>query len=352
MVGIIGDPHFRENFPYGDYLPDKRKKEWGEIKNTIIESFADCDTIVFMGDNFHAKHNPSQVVREFTEFVERFGDKKIFIIAGNHEKFADGRTAVDYLGEINHPNWHIVTDLVFSYPIDHGISFTFCPYFFRQELGAQDYEEATNKLIEKFTGFTEGEWKNEKRILFVHHAVSETIANAQQVATDFFNEIVLPKKLLEKKFDFVVAGHIHKHGDYGKTLMTGNIFTDEIGEMEKFVWKLDEKTMEVTPIKLPVRPIWGLSNPSIDELISITPNRSIVKLLFTEKQDISIEEYKKILNKFDAHILVEQYPRERKKLVEEDVDILDLGIKKLLSIYAKQRKVDEKKLLNAWNTIQ
>ena len=109
MYGIIGDPHFRESLPYGDHLPGKRQKEWDRVLATIVKELEDCDTIVFMGDNFNTKNKHSSVVRHFTEYVEKFRGKRIIILAGNHEKLADGRTAIDYLKEIHNPDWHIVT---------------------------------------------------------------------------------------------------------------------------------------------------------------------------------------------------------------------------------------------------
>lgn len=100
MIGIIGDLHFKEDLRYADYVTDRRKPEIKKVLDTIVENFVDCDRVVFLGDNFDIKNPSNQVIRAFTEFVERFTGKELFILAGNHEKTADGKTAIDYLQEI------------------------------------------------------------------------------------------------------------------------------------------------------------------------------------------------------------------------------------------------------------
>ena len=60
---------------------------------------------------------------------------------------------------------------------------------------------------------------------------------------------------------------------------------------------------------------------------------------------------KKKLKKFDAYILLEQFPNERKKVHFEE-GMLEFDIEKLLETYAKIKKVDIRKLKVAFELIK
>lgn len=69
------------------------------------------------------------------------------------------------------------------------------------------------------------------------------------------------------------------------------------------------------------------------------------------KKGTKIGPLKEKLKKFDAYLLLEQYPRERKKVHFEE-GMLEFSTEKLLEIYAKEREVDVKKLMLAWDIIK
>lgn len=339
MIGIIGDLHFRQDLAYADYVADRREGERKQILDFIVEQFSDCDQIVFLGDQFHIKHNPNQVVRAFTEFVERFSGKEIFMISGNHDKLANGQTAIDYLREIKNPQWHIITNKVEKFG-----DMVFCPYFYKNELGSQTNEEGTAKLLDMLP---------EGKILFTHHAISDTLTDGG-TNTNLFQEIVFPKTTLEQRYSWIVGGHIHKPGRYGKTIVAGSIFTAEVGELEKFIWKINENEIEQIP--LPVRPIEKLENPEIEtlgNLALLSPHR-IIKVIFDRiKPNLqAMDTYREILKKFDAYTLIEQYPHERRQVSWSEGEALDFSITNLLHLYAKERKVDESKLMAGWELIK
>lgn len=345
-IGIIGDAHFRPYLRYAEYTPDRREQEKKAVLDTIVDAFTDCDTIVFMGDNFDVKNNPSSVIKDFTNFVERFEGKEVYILAGNHEKSADGRTAIDYLKEIKNPKWHIITKTIEAI---NGM--VFCPYFFKEELDCKTPEEATAKVLEGLPG---GD------ILFCHHAIADTLTISGQ-STTLFPEVVLPRSIIEQKFKAAVGGHIHKPGVYGnKILVTGCVFSNEVGDVEKFAWKIDTDNLgqDVSPFEqypLPIRPIVKIVNPRPEHLEgdAIKNPHRIVKI---EVSDPALKPFiiqiKEIARKFDAYILIEQYPNERKKMDVEQGAIMDYSVEQLLMLYAKQKKVDEVKLLNAWEIVK
>jgi predicted phosphodiesterase len=331
----IGDLHFKENLGYCDLISDKRIGEKKEILNFIVENSNDCETVVFLGDQFNARNNTSEVIREFTEFIERFNGKEIYIILGNHEKTGNGRSALDFLKEINNPNWHIITNKV-----EHINGFTFCPYFHKSELGVETDSEGTKKVMESLIG---GD------ILFTHFAISDTITTSG-CQTNIFEEILLPKKELEGKYKLLVAGHIHKPQKNGNTIIAGSIFTNEVGEDKKSIFKINIENFDVEEIKIPGRSIFKFENPSEEQLSQISKN-SIVKIVLTEKKEpIEIEIIKEKLREFDGSILFENYPNERTK-VHFEKDILDFDIEKMLELYSETKKVDLNKLKIAWKLI-
>ncbi len=59
---------------------------------------------------------------------------------------------------------------------------------------------------------------------------------------------------------------------------------------------------------------------------------------------------KKELERIEMNTILEQYPKTRKKTHAKG-DLLNLSVKDLLKIYAKERKVDEKKLFSALELI-
>jgi len=298
-----------------------------------------------MGDNFNTKNNTSKTIKDFVSFVERFNGKEVFILAGNHEKFGDGKSAIDFMKELkSKADWHIITTEPLTVSL-HEKQLLFVPYYSKNELGVGTNEEAANVMMDIIKSQVAPQ--KTSNMLFLHQTISGFDAGG--TLTDMFNEIVLPQKKLEKIFEIIVCGHIHNPSVSGKTLMTGSVFTNEVGEHEKFIYIIDEKTYKTTHIKLPCRPIIKIENPSINDLNGIDP-QSIVKVVLTKKtKDIEIIRSK--LDSFAAHLLVEQYPNKRKK-IDFGNNLLDFNIVDLLKTYAKERTVDEKKLLLAWDMIK
>lgn len=342
-IGIIGDTHFKDFLSYADYISDRRLAEKKEILDFIVKSFEDCGLIVFLGDNFHSKNNSSETNREFVEFIERFGDKEVYIISGNHEKKGDGKTAIDFLGEVKKKNWHIFTrpssiefvwknsDVGPSTQPKSAYKLDFLPYMLNSELGVENSEEATKHIMDHLTG---GD------ILFTHHNITGTSFNG--ISTDTLKGVVLDKDELEKKYKLIIAGDIHVPQQYGNVIIAGSLFTSEVGELEKFIWKVDGN-MKVEKLKVPARPIYKLTNPTPIQLTKL-PKNAIVKIIVTDK-NISIEELKVVADGLDAYLIIEDYPNERAKMHIEQ-GAIDFNIESLLKLYAEAKNVDYQKLIH------
>lgn len=336
MIGIISDLHFKPNLSYSDYVEDNRKGEEKEILDFIVKSLKGCNKIVFVGDLLNGRNNSSEVLRRLVRFIERFEDKNIYIISGTHEKSADGRTSLDFLKEIKNPKWKIITDKVEE--IDGMV---FCPTFTKPELKAKNNEDGRKKLMKMLP---------DGNILFTHYSISGSHTSGG-VSTDIFDEIVLDRKGISKKYNLVVSGHIHSP-DYDKNIViTGSIFMNEVNEDRKSIWMINENNYAVKEIKVPGRNILKIENPTDNDFKEIEKS-SIVKVILTDpKLKCKINDIKEKLKKFDAFILLEQFPKERKKIHFEE-GMLEFSIEELLGIYAKQKKVDIKKIKTAFELIK
>lgn len=336
-IGVIGDLHAKDFLSYSEYIPDQRIKERNDILDFIVKTFEDCDHIVLLGDIFNQKNNSSETIKEVVKFLERFNQKEVYLLSGNHEKKGDGKTAIDFLKEVNKPNWHIFTTGE-SLSIT-GLKVTFLPYLFASELGLNTSEEVSAKLIKDLEG---GD------ILFAHHAISGT--TFQGLPTELLKEPVLNKEKLEKKYKLVMAGHIHDPQEVGRTVIAGSVFTAQVGEIEKFIWKINED-LSVEKFKVPNREIHKIENPTDADLDKIKSD-SIVKVVLTKKKKEDIETFKKKLaKKFDAYLLIENYPSKRKKMHIEG-GALDFSLESLLKMYAEAREVDYQKLLKGLELIK
>jgi UDP-2,3-diacylglucosamine pyrophosphatase LpxH len=334
---IIGDLHLKEKLSYSDYVEDKRIPEKQAVINTIIEASQDCDKVVLMGDQFNSRNNSSIVIREFVNFIERFNDKDVYIIAGNHEKLGDGTSAIDFLQEIKNKKWHIVNKNIFEHD-----GLVFCPYFTNPEIGVKNNSEGIQYIMDNLPV---GD------ILFLHHSINGFVGN-NNMRTDDFSEIILPRDELEKRYKKVIAGHVHTHQIKNNTILVGSIFTNEIGDNDKFIFKLDTTNLELQSIKIPNRRLVKIENPT-EEILNNIEEYSIVKMVFSDikLKDIITRLRDIARERFDAYTIVEQYPRERKK-VHFDDGALELSLDRLLEIYSKEKKVDIDKLKKAFELIK
>jgi len=336
----VGDAHFKLDLGYADMFEDRRIEEKTEILDFIVNESKDCETVVFLGDQLDKRNNHSSVIKEFINFIERFDKKELYILLGNHESVYGERTAIDFMKEIKNKSWHVVTNKVETIG-----KYTFCPYFFKGQLKSETNEEASKKLMKELSGGDS---------LFVHHALSDS-STSSGMSTNIFDEIVLPRKELEKRYKLVVAGHVHSPSlsTNNKTIVSGSIFNQEVGETQKYIWKVDSETFKIEQIKLPGRPIYKQENPTLKDLDKLEKN-SIVKVILTKKyEDDELEEIQEKLKEFDAHIIIEDIPTQRKKMIVGGVsNILDLSLDQLLEAYAKERNIEYSKLIMGFDLIR
>jgi DNA repair exonuclease SbcCD nuclease subunit len=326
-IEIIGDLHLQFGLPYASCISDGRKAEWETVKAKIIKTSEDCQAVVLLGDLFNARHNHSSVVRELVDFLREFGDKEVHIISGNHCRYGDS-TALDFLKNIPHTNWFIYTEPKLT--LVAGQEAYMIPFVTPALLGVETKEEGVQKIIEMLP-------KDAKPLVFAHLGVAGSKIHGQSV--DFFNEIVLPKEVMEKHFWHGFYGHLHgKQMLFPSTYITGNVMSREIGDHSKSIWTYESNgtiDVEIKEIPLPVRGIYKMVWE--ENTIKDIPNNSIVKCYVTNRKT-SLEEVKRVLEPFDASIIIEQYPSERSKVHFEDGG-LDLSVESMLQKYAEAKKL-------------
>lgn len=333
---VCGDLHLKDTLSYSEYFKDKRENERKEILSFIVKQSEDCDGVIFLGDLFNAKNNTSYVNREFVNFIERFGNKELFFISGNHEKLANGNTALDFLTEIKDKNWHIFTKGI------HLVqdNLVFCPYFYSSEFGVDNNEDACKKLMKDLS---DEEFSGKDKILFAHHAVSNTKIGS--INSDFFTEIVLPQKKISSLFKQVFLGHIHSVKQIDNILYCGSVFRNEVGDENKKIFKYDGENIE--EIALPGRNIFKLENPP-DEVLEKMEKSNILKVYISDRK---YKINKELLESFDAYTIREVYEEERKVDKERMVDLQNISMEQLLDIYAKDKSIDINQLKNGFNLL-
>ncbi len=337
---LVGDLHFRPKLGYADYVSDGREAEKQNVLDQIVEISKDHDAVVFMGDNLNSRTNDSKVIKDFVAFVERFmdGGKEVVILAGNHEKHADGRSAIDFMKEVKRP-WRIISDKTEFFGL-LGTIIVFHPYLYRQEVKAQDNAEASEVIKEILP---DGD------IFVGHQTISGFSCNG--IPTEQLDEPILDADFLREKYKFSVVGHIHKSDYKDNILLTGSVFNNEINEIKKSVWSVSYENGQATTTEHPLkqRGIYKLVDPEEKDILAIEPS-NIVKVEVT-KRDTNVDALKKQLKRFDGSIVIERYPNER-ATVEIDGDLNDFSVENMLSLFAKSKGIEESILMKGFELIR
>jgi predicted phosphodiesterase len=292
------------------------------------------------------------VIRDFVEFVSSFPPEKLIIVSGNHERFGDGRTALDFLKAIDKP-WKVLTSGVSSVPVEVKreneslvVNLRFIPYQTKLDWQVETDEEAAQKMVDEI---------GQCSIVFAHHAVKHD--SVSHITTDFFNEPILDSNEMFKFTDMVVIGHIHEPKlieSNGKIfLRTGAVFTNKVDETHRSIWTIEidnEGNKKVIEHELPVRGIYKVFNPTVESLEKIS-SHSIVKIVVTDRSIDSLALKNYASERFDGSLVVESYDTERNAVTIEG-DVIDYSIEKMIHKYAEAKSMDASMLLRGYEMIR
>lgn len=333
---IIGDLHFKTELAYSEYFEDFRKEEEAAVIKKIIDESSDCQDVVLLGDQLNHKNNSSIAIDKFVKFLESFNGKNVYIIAGNHEQSSSGKTAIDFLKEVKHKSWNIFTNEVGKVG-----DMVFLPYISKESLGVNEHIEATRKVVEMLP---------DGKYLFHHHAYDSSVVGG--ISASLLSEVVLPADELSKKYLFVAGGHIHSHMSSGNILTAGSVFTSEVGEHQKYVWKLDTSNLTITKIELPVRGLYKLEDPNVED-IDVIPDNSLVKIVLTEATtDDDKKKIKQAITRIEAKIIIEQTTKKRNKTHATTEIVHDFSTENMVKMYAKSRGISEELAIRGFNIIK
>lgn len=325
-VLIIGDLHFREIYPYASHFEDRRLDERKEIEDAIVNASKDCDKIVLMGDVLDSRNNSAKTIKNLTTFIERFDKKQVVIMSGNHDSFANGDSALDFLGEVSGKNWILVTDSIVT--ID---DLKFVPYFRKSQLGKESDSEVVEWVLNEVT-------QTGGRAIFLHHCLSGTKNTWGQLA-DTFHEPVFASESLCKRFQRVFGAHIHNAQDKGNLHVLGSVMNNEVGDhSDKRIIKWDTETDTVESINLPGRKFYKIVNPTheqVDKLLGTNETlRGLVRVVADEIDESLIEKLHKAV---EGEVITVELPKENRKRVKDDID--DYSLDNLIKIYSEIKEV-------------
>ena len=330
----VGDQHYKFVLSYSSSFEDGRRNEWEQVIKTIHNSAKECDAVVLLGDGFNARHNHSTVIRDFIDFLNGFGEKEVHILVGNHERYSLS-TALDFLKSFGKKNWH-----VYDEPTQITVgdkTAMMIPFVTPSLLGVENIDHGNLELAKRL---------KKSDMAFAHLAISGASS------TEFFNEIILDRKVMSEMFNVVYGGHLHRYEKLEDNVyVAGSIFTQEVGEHDKRIFILDTDTNKHEEIFLPVRGIYKEEWSSDSEKkLGAMPSTSIVKCVVI-KRETDIALVRETLKRFDASILIEQYDNERSKIHFED-SALDLSVDSLLKMYSESKKIQYTDLLEGFNFIR
>jgi hypothetical protein len=262
-------------------------------------------------------------------FLERFGDKQVYLLGGNHDSDASGRCALDFIREISDKPWTVVHGEVKTV---NGICMI--PYFRRSQFGVDTDAEVVGKVM--------AEIPSDTRVAVLHHAIAGTKTASGQM-TDMFGEPVFDASTLltMESRPRVLGAHIHFPQDKGRLQIIGSWMCQDVGETEdKRVLRWDSATDEMESIVLPGRKLLKLVDPDEETLKSLVGYYGLIKVV-TDRPEI-------VPKGLAEAVQVHEKPKEARRTIYQ-VD--DYSPEALIKVYAAARGLDLAKLERGWKLI-
>jgi len=317
-------------YPHWDLFSDQRLTERSEIEDAIVRASEGCEIVLLNGDVFDVRNPPAEVIKHFTNFLERLGDKIVVLNSGNHENTAGGASALDFIREIKGKNWIVVN----GKPTVVAEGICVVPYVRRAQYDVETDAELVEKVLEQIPYGL--------KAIYIHHCVSGTKANFG-LPVDLMHEAIFPREELLKHAEYVFSGHIHTRQDDGNVSVIGSVMNMSLGETEtKRVLVFDTVTGERTSIDLPGRKLCKLVNPSAEEMEEAAATMDYVKIV----SDIPVV----VPESLNGKSCVVETPKSDRKKVEEIGE--DFSVPSLLKVYSKSREVDLNRLMAGYGVIK
>jgi DNA repair exonuclease SbcCD nuclease subunit len=214
---VVGDVHLYNAHPYSnrEELISSRLRDLSQVLFVIGSTAKTLDLpLIINGDLIHANILDYPVLKVLADFFEKFKDVDITINVGNHD--LDGKVSVlSPLMQINKSDKHSTIEYPFVYK-NNKTSLCFVP-FMKESLASKHIERISKDLN-----------PDDTNILFFHGTFSGSSWSAFKKSKSGISQ----KAFYLKKFDLIVASHIHKYQKLcnGRGFYTSSMIPLNFGE--------------------------------------------------------------------------------------------------------------------------
>ena len=291
-VGFVGDPHYSGSQSFGGTDSatqlNTRLLDFSTTFNNIIDEFErrDVKVVAIVGDNFDTRYPSPQVVKLFSQDLQRAADKgmTVLLLAGNHDQLrTTATTTIDVYNALTLPNIKSFPD--FAIYTVGNVNFIMMPYRDKKMMDvSKTKQEATDKIKEKIDALSVG--LKGKKICMGHYMVGETVAGDEQ--TFSIDELVLPLSTFDG-FDATFIGHIHTYKILQKNppiIYVGSMEKITMGDRltQKVSIVLDTDTMDMEIIPTKTRDLFEID-------LNYADGDKYYKALITDQVIADIEEF-------------------------------------------------------------
>jgi DNA repair exonuclease SbcCD nuclease subunit len=255
--------------------------------NESVNMMPDEKNIIFLGDYvYHFTYDRKALLQLFSCFIDLTKQwKNVYIVAWNHDWIADHfvfEEAKQTVQLVDNPRIFFITQ-----PRETTIEWIDCLFlpFFKPSVTVFDHDYypelkenphpwvQTSRQINNIL-----QWyiqNNIKKRLLIHHRYIANTPFPWQQAQFSYSSPALDPALLDNPMLTVISWHLHAPFGYKNYLCAGSVRHTSPLEInqQKFVFRLDEKTYEMTAIPMHYNPYLQINSPdeplSKDSIINI-----------------------------------------------------------------------------------
>lgn len=275
------DLHQGYNFSKQKWLRGVKQRSDDFLNNfkIIIERSLkkDIDFLVIAGDVFDRSH-PPRIIRQIVidQLIKVSKLKPVILIPGNHDKsnFPKGLLFI-------HPNINIYNKpTIDSFIINNcSISVTAIPFIRNNKLDFISNFIVDNKIHDKY----------DFRLLVLHELMESCKVGVINFVFEKYMKDVVPIELVEKRFDYVALGHVHKYQKIASN-STAIYYSGSI-ERTSVVEREEEKGYLISKVEISDTESFAKIRTSFNPL----PTRLIHYNTINSLKELDIENYIKFL---------------------------------------------------------
>lgn len=242
------------------------------IRWLVSDAFLmNADVLVVCGDFTERRHAPAWLAAMIRDELRQFPNPVVFL-KGNHDGEVDGRSIVELLtvaGDV------AVGSQPKTFTLLNAIRFVALPYVDPAQaramapagtLDADVKRAASQAIIDLARGLAVDDWKGPK-VLLLHQTISGAWLSEQQQAFLGDKDVVVSGPALASAgYDFVVAGHLHRHQE----VLPGIVYPGSIDRVD-FAEASDPKGYVLASFDSETLGLWQFrENPTARRWVTLT----------------------------------------------------------------------------------